>query len=184
MSVLLTRFVGFWVKFIIESQHIIMMSISDCHKNRSREGHIYAFNVKNVVLNSVCCVMEYTIFSRVTWVLFEMAVLVLQLQLSPFYQFMFVDIYGAVLGWCGKDTPKPSESFFLVVYVFVDHKSHVHYPEIESVRGLGWTELLSTEAFLRHRGSCIIICFIRPCLTSFCSLKFEFSGFYCGVAVA
>jgi hypothetical protein len=84
----------------------------------------------------------------------------------------------------GKDTPKPSKNFFFVVYVFVDHKSHVHYPEIEPVGGLGWTELLSTEVFLRHSGSCIILYFIRPCLTSLYSLNLEFSGFGCSVAAA
>jgi len=68
MSVLLALFVRFAVKFVIENLHSILICISDCHKNRSREGHIYAFNVKNAVFN---CVRRVTIIETNRLVLYR-----------------------------------------------------------------------------------------------------------------
>jgi hypothetical protein len=68
MSVLLALFVRFGVKFVIENLHSILICVSDCHKNRSREGHIYAFNVKNAVFN---CVRRVTIIETNRLVLYR-----------------------------------------------------------------------------------------------------------------
>jgi hypothetical protein len=57
MSVLLALFVRCWVKFVTENLHIILISISECHKNRSTEGRVYAFHINKAVLKSVYCVM-------------------------------------------------------------------------------------------------------------------------------
>jgi hypothetical protein len=44
-------------------------------KTEARKDVIYVFNVKNAVFNSMCCVMEYTICSRVIGVHLEIGCL-------------------------------------------------------------------------------------------------------------